>query len=107
MLKVNPGIRTVSQNEDFSLADITVVTLKNTGTHVIKWGFGDGVTIKLEEGQAVSIEAGANTVFTSSAVLRIEFEKPEIIKDSDFAAATLIFNRLTDISAAWGKMVDK
>ena len=107
MLKVSPCIRTVSEKEDFSLADITVVTLRNSGTYPVKWGFGDGVTLKLEEGQAVSIEAGANTVFTSTAVLRIEFEKPEVTGISDYASAILIYNRLTDTSAVWGNMVAK
>lgn len=107
LLKVAPGMRNISANEDMSLADITSATLINMGTYPVKWGFGDGVTLKLEEGQSVALPSPGTSVYTSTAVLRVEFEKPEVITASDYPAATLIFNRLTDISSQVGKMIAK
>ncbi len=106
MHKVHPGMKTIVQNEDFPLADITVVTLRNKGTFTIRYGFGDGYE-ELKEGEAVSFEAGANTVFTSTAVLKVEFVKPEIVADSDFAYLTIMYNRLTESSKAFANLISK
>jgi len=107
MHKVNPSVRTISTSEDFSLRDITVVTLKNTGTHSLRWGFGDGFFVELGEGQSISFDAGANTVFSNAAVLKLEFVKPEVESPSDFASVLMIYNRLTEQSSAWANMVSK
>lgn len=99
-------MRTITHDEEFPLADVTVVTLRNKGTFTIKYGFGDGYE-ELKEGETVSFEAGANTVFTNSATLRIEFKEPDVISGSDFKYLTIMFNRLTEASRAFANMLSK
>lgn len=106
MHKVVPGMRTITHDEEFALADVTVVTLRNKGTYTVKYGFGDGFE-ELKEGEMVSFEAGANTVFTSTATLRIEFKQPDVISDTDYRYLTLMFNRLTEASKVFANMLSK
>jgi hypothetical protein len=106
MHKVIPGMRTITKDEDFPLSDITVVTLRNKGTYTVKYGFGDGFE-ELKEGETVSFEAGANTVFSSIAALRIEFKEPEVKADSDYAYLSIMFNRLTEASKAFANLLSK
>lgn len=106
MHKVIPGMRTFNHDEEFPLADITVVTLRNKGSWTVKYGFGDGFE-ELKEGESVSFEAGANTVFSSVATLRIEFKKPDVLSDSDYPYLSLMYNRLTEASRAFANMLSK
>jgi len=106
MHKVHPEQKSITQNEDFSLADITVVTLRNKGTKHVKYGFGTGTEI-LKQNETVSFEAGANTVFTSSAVMKIEFISPDFPTEGDWSYVTVTYNRLTEASKAFANLISK
>jgi hypothetical protein len=107
MHKVQPEIKTISQDEDFPLSDITVVTIANTGNYVLRYSFNSGGSRDVKEGEEVSLAAGANTVFTSSATLKIRFVKPDVLADSDYMHATIIYNRLTESSRAFANLISK
>lgn len=106
MHKVIPGMRTITNDEEFPLSDITVVTMRNKGTYTVKYGFGDGFE-ELKEGESVSFEAGANTVFSSVAKLRVEFKAPEVVTSSDFMYLSIMYNRLTEASKAFANLLSK
>lgn len=95
MHKVLPAIKTLNENEDIPLGDITVFSLYNKGTVDIEFGFGDNWET-LREGQTISYEAGANTVFDTKAVLKIRFGKISV--PGDFRHCSLSFNKLTMVS---------
>lgn len=95
MHKVLPAIKTLNENEDIPLGDITVFSLYNKGTIDIEFGFGD-TWETLREGQTISYEAGANTVFDQKAVLKIRFGKKTVA--NDFKHCSVSFNRLVMVS---------
>jgi hypothetical protein len=102
MHKVSPNIEIISTDGEYCLGNITIVTMINRGTYPIKFGFSNTAFDKLEAGQSVSFEAGANTTFTEDAKLIIEFIDLEVIDPArDYKYITLLTNRLTEASKAW------
>lgn len=95
MHKVIPTIQSINEDTSIKLKNITVFSLYNKGTVDFAFSFGDGwETIK--QGQTITYEAGANTVFSEESELKIKFE--EATSASDFKHVAFTSNRLISIS---------
>lgn len=103
MYKVTPNILPITDLTYQPLGEITIFTLWNKGTTNVIYGFGD-VTEELKPGQTVTFEAGANSVFTSSSKLVVDFKK---VGSSDVNLCSMQFNRLTDASRAVANIIEK
>lgn len=99
MYKVAPEMQTISTDEIFKLENITQLTMTNNGTYDVKYSYGFGGFRILKEGQSVSYDAGANTVFAETAKIEINFIAPKDLGETDFKSLILDFSRLTASSA--------
>jgi predicted secreted protein len=105
MHKVKPSIRTINEAFDFDLRGITVITLKNKSTGFEwRYSFGEGFDI-LREGETVSYEAGANTVFAKGTRVYLEpIAVAGLPSTGDFKELVLAYNRLTEQSSGWADL---
>ena len=102
MHKVTPQIKPITASGREKLGSVTVFTLWNDGSTNAYYGFGD-VKVKLKPGQTVTFDAGANTVFASSAELVIEFDGGE----SSNNLIVMQFNTLTSVSRIFNDAIEK
>ncbi|NTW18181.1 MAG: hypothetical protein HGA42_00605 [Nostocales cyanobacterium W4_Combined_metabat2_030] len=97
MNKVTPSIQQFQEDDLFSLNAITVFTLENVGTFDVVYSFGDGWAT-LKAGISKTFEAGANSVFTSTAMLLFRFKEPETVSNGDYRGLLITSGRLTEES---------
>ena len=102
MHKVTPQIKPITENGWEKLGSVTVFSLWNDGSTNAFYGFGD-IKVKLKPGQTVTFDAGANTVFTSSAELVIEFEGSANTDN----LIVMQYNTLTTISKMFNDAIEK
>lgn len=106
MHKVKPNIVTFNQENDFALDNITVITLKNKSVGFDwRFSFGEGFDL-LKEGETISYEAGANTVFARGTLLKLEPVKVnQILARGDYKEVVISYNKLTEASAGWSDIL--
>lgn len=92
--EVKPHIVSFNKDDEMLIDRVTNGTLHNTGNVPFEYGFGDGGWRQVNEGQEVSLPAGANTIFETGTRLLIRFIEPSVASSDDYKRATFIYNEI-------------